>query len=401
MTANLRLVMDAAQRDPRQLPVQTPGNAHGNGSLANARRAYQTQDLSLHVGRQLPHGKHFQNTLLDLFQSEMILVQNLSCCRQINAFFGSGIPRQLQHRVQIGADHRRLGGAKGLLTQALQFLEELAFGLLWQFERLDTALIGVEFFLVVVPQFTVDHLELLTQIILPLSLVDAVLHLFLQFRLHAQHFQLLMEQDVAQMQAPVGVKLAQHLGLFPVVKGGVLSHDVGNDAGIMGGQELEHIVPKHFLAQLHKGLKLLVGHTDLRLRAGGNGAVRLLRNMLDAGAQIGVELNHRVHSAPCFALNQHTDGLPGQAQHLLDLGHRAHGTQRVKVGVVRGNVVLRHKEHPLIGVHGAIQRADRFLPAHVKMEHRPRKYRQSAQSDDRQPFEDDFFHSRLLSCCWF
>lgn len=51
VAADLRLVVDAAQGDAGQLPVEGPGHAHGDGGLAHAGRAHQAEDLPLSWGR--------------------------------------------------------------------------------------------------------------------------------------------------------------------------------------------------------------------------------------------------------------------------------------------------------------------------------------------------------------
>ena len=47
VATDLRLVMDAAQRDAHQLAVGGPGDAHGDAGLAGARRAYKADEAAL------------------------------------------------------------------------------------------------------------------------------------------------------------------------------------------------------------------------------------------------------------------------------------------------------------------------------------------------------------------
>ena len=47
VAANFGLIVDTAQGDARQLPVQAPGDAEGDGCLADAGGAHQAKDLPL------------------------------------------------------------------------------------------------------------------------------------------------------------------------------------------------------------------------------------------------------------------------------------------------------------------------------------------------------------------
>ena len=74
MTADLGFVPHAAQADAHILAAKAFRDGTRNTGLANTRRAYQTDDLCLHVRCQLAHGQHFQNAILDLFQAVVIPV---------------------------------------------------------------------------------------------------------------------------------------------------------------------------------------------------------------------------------------------------------------------------------------------------------------------------------------
>ena len=122
MSADVGLVMNAAQRDSCQLPIQTPGNGKCNRGLSHTWRPNQTKNLRGHGRSHLPDCKGFQDTLLHLLQAEMILIQNFSGSGYIHALLGSGIPGKLQNRIQVIAQDSALGGSKGLLFQTVKIL---------------------------------------------------------------------------------------------------------------------------------------------------------------------------------------------------------------------------------------------------------------------------------------
>ena len=59
ISAGEDVIVDTAQGDACQLPVQAPGDAEGDGCLADAGGAHQAKDLRRRIRRQLPHCQGF------------------------------------------------------------------------------------------------------------------------------------------------------------------------------------------------------------------------------------------------------------------------------------------------------------------------------------------------------
>ena len=108
MTADLRLVMYAAQRDAHQLAVGGRRNALGDTGLAGTRRADQAKQAALDLGTQLLDSQVLENPLLYLFQSEVVVVQFLAGLGDAQCLLGRFVPGNLQAGVQIPADHSGL-----------------------------------------------------------------------------------------------------------------------------------------------------------------------------------------------------------------------------------------------------------------------------------------------------
>ena len=109
VSADLCLVVDAAQRQSGQLPIHGSRHRHGDGCLAYAGRADKAKHLPLQVRRQLTHRYILQNTLLDLFQAVVVPIQSTAHCLHAYLFFGPGLPGQLQADIQIVAQYTGLG----------------------------------------------------------------------------------------------------------------------------------------------------------------------------------------------------------------------------------------------------------------------------------------------------
>src|SRR5690606_8773407 len=81
--------------------------------LAYARRADETQDGSLALGRQLAHREVFDDTLLDPIEAEVIFVEYAPRLGDVDGRFPGQRPRQFDQPVEISADHAELGGRVG------------------------------------------------------------------------------------------------------------------------------------------------------------------------------------------------------------------------------------------------------------------------------------------------
>ncbi len=193
--ADLGFVMHAAQTHTGKLTAHTLGNGVGNAGLADARRADQTDNLPLDVLIQLAHGQQLQNTLLDLLQTVVLLVEHLAGVRLIQIILGGGVPRQRQAGIQIAANHAGLGRAALHPGQTVALLQQLLGGFL-ELQRLDffAVCIGLGAGVLGIAQLLADNVHLLTQIVFPLALVHLGVDLIVQITLNVQNLALLPQQ---------------------------------------------------------------------------------------------------------------------------------------------------------------------------------------------------------------
>ena len=101
MAANLRFIVDAAQGNARHFAVHALGNGIRDGSLADAGRADQAQDLGWHFRGHLPYGNGLKDTFLYLLKAVVVLIQYLLDCGNIHLLLGFHIPGKFQDGVQI------------------------------------------------------------------------------------------------------------------------------------------------------------------------------------------------------------------------------------------------------------------------------------------------------------
>ena len=208
MSADLRLVVDAAERYANALTVSCAGNAHRDAGFARARRAYKTQQAAAGLGRKLPYGKVFDNALLDLFKAEMILVESLARFFNISCLLGFYVPRQLKANVEIAADDRGLCRAEWLLCKVGHFLEELLLYLLRKLQVADLLTVFADIVgRIVLTELLLDYLHLLAQIVIALAAVYLLVCCLVKLLLNANDVELMVEHLDEHLQSAAGVQL--------------------------------------------------------------------------------------------------------------------------------------------------------------------------------------------------
>ena len=173
VSANLRFVPDAAQGHSDKIPVDGSGNRLGNGRFSDSRRSYKAQNRPLQALRELNHCQVFQYPFLDLFQSMMILIENLFRLGKIDVSFLFLMPRKAQDRLDIGSAYRRLGAGRLHLTETLDFFLYFFVYFLVQFElfQLFQPVFHFVFQIFADSQFILNRPHLLPQIVFPLVFV--------------------------------------------------------------------------------------------------------------------------------------------------------------------------------------------------------------------------------------
>ena len=401
MAADLGLVMDTAERHAHKLPPGGVGHAHGDAGLAGSRRSHQAEESALDVRGKLLHRQVLQDALLHLFQAKVLIVQDLAGLGQVHGLLGGLAPGQLQAGVQVAPQHRRLGGAKGLLLQAAQLLFQLLPHLVGHGQGLDPLAVLVKIVgETVLAQLGLDDLHLFPQIVLPLAAVHLLLGLLVELLLDAHHIDLPVQQPHQQRQAAGGsALLQQHLFVFQAevdVLGQVIRH-VG---GIGVGQHVQDLLTGHLRAELQ--VLLEQGHAAAQqgLGAGGIAPLLLVWQGADRGAValgIGADL---LGPGPVQALHHDPAHVAlGLAELLPDAADGAHGVDILRLGQVHADVLLGGQEDDLVSLGGRGQGADGGAALHVEGQEHAGEHIQSPQGQQRQAddFGCCFAHSLLLS----
>ena len=172
MAADLGLVPHAAQTQTDELTAGGPGDAAAQGGLAHAGRAHQAEDGAAQVVLQLAGGQIFQNALLGLLQTVMVLLQYFLRLDDVQVFLALFIPGQGEQGVQIVGDYHGLGHHGGHLFQSLQLLLHPFHGVFRQMGlfRLAAVFLHLGAAVFTVAQLGLDGPHLLPKIVVLLAL---------------------------------------------------------------------------------------------------------------------------------------------------------------------------------------------------------------------------------------
>ena len=77
MSLDLCDIRQTTNREAEELPVKCTSNRFANGRLANTRRSSEANNLALNGATQFAYGQKLENTILDILQAIVVLVEDL------------------------------------------------------------------------------------------------------------------------------------------------------------------------------------------------------------------------------------------------------------------------------------------------------------------------------------
>src|SRR5690606_11151113 len=107
VTTDLSLVAYAAERHTDELASGSLGDGLAERGLTNAGRSNEAEDRTLELILTALDRELFDDTLLDLLQTEVIRIKDLLGVVQVRANLGVLLPRDREHPVEIVTHDRR------------------------------------------------------------------------------------------------------------------------------------------------------------------------------------------------------------------------------------------------------------------------------------------------------
>ena len=183
--ADVRLVVDAAERDPGELPAESTRDRLAEGRLADAGRADQRDDRpgsaaehgDAPLAAELPDRQELDDALLDVLEAGVVLVEDAPRFGEIEIVLRSDVPGDLEHPVEIRPDPAVLRALLARALKAVQLSLDLGAHVLRHTGVLETAAVACGHVVAAFPELLLDRLELLAQEEVPLGLLHALVDL--------------------------------------------------------------------------------------------------------------------------------------------------------------------------------------------------------------------------------
>ena len=364
MSANLRLVVQAAQRNTAELAAQRRGHRLAQRGLTHARRAVEAEDRRFEVALELDDGQVLQQPLLHLVQTEMVVIELFAGALEVEVVLRHVVPRQFQQQLQVGHLHRIFGHGG---IQPLDLLQLLLEG--FAHLRGPVLLLGLLAHLLdvgigAVAQFVLDRTHLLLEVVVALLLVDLLLDALLNLVLQLGQL-LLADQDFEQL-AGAGQQaggLQQRLAVFvrqlhvgaDEVDDTALRVDVLDGESRLLGHRRRHVddVQRHVADRVHESLELDALHIGSRIAQGRHPGLEI---RLGGDVLRDLDLLQTVQD--------HREVAVGHFEDLDDPRGRADLVHVVRRGVLDVAFALQHgAQNTAFGIHGAHE-VDALVAAH-------------------------------------
>jgi hypothetical protein len=341
MAPDLGFVAHATEGDALELAPQRPRDRPAERRLARAGGAHEAQDGTLQVALEREHRDVLDDPVLHLVQTVVILVEDLPGLVHVEPVLRRLRPRQLDHPLQVAADHSVLRRRRGHLGKPLELADRLIVGLLGHARGLDALAqpLGLGLRVLRLPELLANGLELLPQHVVALGPADVALDLLADLALHL-HGVVLASDLALHLLEPLGhVELLEELLLAVQVEVEIGAHQVRELRGIVHalGEHLQLVGEPGALGnqgpeQLHD-----VAHQGSRLHGF---EIAPFLQPVDAAAQEGRLRHELVDANARHALHEQAVRVVGKLEHLRDAHHRPDAME-----IVRFRTVLDRSAH--------------------------------------------------------
>ena len=241
MAADFGLVANATERDAHELATEGVRDRLAKRRLADAGRSDQREDhaalavFDVALLAELAHGEVLDDALLDVVEAGVVGVEDRAGSLDVARLLAVLAPRQLEQRVEVRADGRRLGALRAGL-EAIEFARRLLPGLVAQLRLVDLGAIAGELVALLaleLAEFLADRIELAAQQELALRLLHALVDVLADALAHGD-----LGQHVAQPRGHLGEALGdvdrlEQLELALVGEVGREARSVGERAGLI------------------------------------------------------------------------------------------------------------------------------------------------------------------------
>ena len=145
MAADLGLVAHAAERDAHELAAERARDRAAERRLAGAGRADEAEDRALQVALEREHRDVLEDAVLHLLEVVVVLVEDALRLGDVEAVLADRRPRQVDHPLEVGADHAVLGRRRRCVAEPIELATRLLEGVLGHAGGLDAVAQPIDF----------------------------------------------------------------------------------------------------------------------------------------------------------------------------------------------------------------------------------------------------------------
>ena len=364
VATDLRLVPHAPQRHAHELAIGGARDRASDGRLAHPRWPDQAEDRPLELLDALLHRQVLENALLHLLQSVVVLVQHRLGRAEVEADLAPLLPGHVHEPIDVVPDDGRLGRHRGHHLQLVQLAHGLVPGLAGHTRLLDllAELLDLVRSLVQIPQFLLDGLHLLVQVVLALALLHLLLHAATDALFHLQQVDLGLEQSDQSFHPLARILDLEDLLLLIELHRQVRGHRVRQPPRRLDGREGRQDLGRNLPVQLHVLL-------ELREHRAAEGLtlppLRLLRLQDPNLREEVLVLPEELHDPrPFDPLHEHLDRAVGELQQLKDRRQRSDSVDVVGGRVVLCRALLGNQQDLLVVLHRPLEGPDGLVAPH-------------------------------------
>src|SRR5450631_1211413 len=399
VTADLRLVAHAAERDADEFAPQRARDRSSQRGLADAGRADQTEDGPLLVALELADREILEDALFDLLEVVVVGVEDVARRLDVELVLGRDRPGELHQPLEVRPRDGVLGRRRLHHLQAIELLQRDLLGLGRHLGRqhLLAEVVEIAAGLVDLAQLFFDCLQLLAQHVLALVAPHLFLNLAVDLLADLQHLVLAREELQHLAQARLEVERLQDVLLLVDLHVQIRDDDVrelprlddavDQRARLLG--ELRHQLDDPLgdvLDVHHQRVELDVGRWRVGQRLDPRGHERILPA-------------HFQDANPRDPLQDHREVVLGQLDDLEDAGRAADHVEIAGARLLGARVALGDDaDHGALLGDRLLDQLHRLFAPHVDGDDRAREQHrvpQGENGDDVGDLDRPFGH-RLL-----
>ena len=240
VSADVRLVVDAAEGDARELASERPRDRLAERRLADAGRSDQRDDRAgataeygdAALAAELANREELDDPLLHVLETGVILIEDAPCLGEVEVVLGSHVPGDLEHPVEIGPDPAVLRALLARPLEAVQLALDLLAHVLGHARVLEARPVAGDNIVATLAELLLDRLELLAQQEVALGLLHPLVDLGPHLLAHRCVGEDVLGPSDQASEALLDVERLQHLELLLDAEVRRVAGEVGQVAGV-------------------------------------------------------------------------------------------------------------------------------------------------------------------------